>query len=250
VSRSKPNANTPNPAVRWYEWNGADGVVRYYDKEKKETVTVDLPFTFLLLDEVATITGWHDPSQSGIYANQVRDTRTDPFVVKSFKGGTLAEGAYQAIKDRVNALGGGYAAVCYVGVKGAGGALEIATLTFKGAALGGWMDARKALRSTLYSKAITISGYTEGKKGKVVFRVPTFTSTPVSEATDAAAKALDETLQEWLSGYFARKTDDRADTTPAVPVSPDADDPPPPTDDDFRADENGGGVPNADDIPF
>ena len=35
MSRSNPTDNTPNPAVRWFEWNGEQGGIRYYDKDKK-----------------------------------------------------------------------------------------------------------------------------------------------------------------------------------------------------------------------
>ena len=84
MSRSNPSVNAPNPAARWYEWNGETGTVRYYDKEAKKNIDVPLPFTFLLLDELACVKGWHDPSQSGIYSNEVRDTTKDKLLVKAF----------------------------------------------------------------------------------------------------------------------------------------------------------------------
>ena len=37
MSRSNPTENTnPNPAVRFFEWNGEGGAVRYYDKTAKK----------------------------------------------------------------------------------------------------------------------------------------------------------------------------------------------------------------------
>ena len=210
MSRSNPSVNAPNPATRWYEWNGEKGVVRYYDKDAKVNVDVPLPFTFLLLDELASVRGWHDPSQSGIYSNEVRDTTKDAMVVKSFKGGTLAEGYYKAIKDRVNAQGGQFVANCYVAAKLETG-LSLCSMRFKGSSLGAWMEFRKANRSALYERAVQIIGFTEGKKGRIVFRVPTFALKDVSKETNDRAVALDKTLQAYLEGYLQRKTRDQAD---------------------------------------
>lgn len=210
MSRSNPQANAPNPAVRWFEWNGEAGVVRYYDKDAKKNVDTVLPFTFLLLDELASVRGWHDASESGIYSNEVRDTTKDVLVVKSFKGGTLAEGYYKAIKDRVNTQGGQFVANCYVAVKLDTG-LTLCSMRFKGAALGAWMDFRKANRGALYDRAVRIVGFTEGKKGRIVFRVPTFELKDVSKDTNEQAIALDQTLQAYLEGYLQRKTRDQAD---------------------------------------
>lgn len=209
MSRSNPSVNAPNPAVRWFEWNGETGVVRYYDKDAKKNVDVALPFTFLLLDELASVRGWHEASESGIYSNEVRDTTKDLLVVKSFKGGILAEGYYKAIKDRVNTQGGQYVANCYVAVKLDAG-LTLCSFRFKGAALGAWMEFRKANRGSLYERAVRIVGFTEGKKGRVVFRVPTFELRDVSRDTNEQAITLDKTLQTYLDGYLQRKTHDQA----------------------------------------
>lgn len=211
MSRSNPSVNAPNPAVRWYEWNGETGLVRYYDKEAKKNVDVPLPFTFLLLDELACVRGWHDPSQSGIYSNEVRDTTKDVLVVKSFKGGVLAEGYYKAIKDRVNTQGGQFVANCYIATKNGGGAVSLCSLRFKGAALGAWMEFRKANRGALYDKAVRIVSFTEGKKGRIVFRMPTFELREVSKETNEHAVELDKTLQAYLDGYLQRKTRDQAE---------------------------------------
>ena len=210
MSRSHPNVNAPNPAVRWFEWNGEHGTVRYYDKGTKKNVDVPLPFTFLLLDELASVRGWDDASESGIYSNEVRDTTKDVLVVKTFKGGTIAEGFYKAIKDLVKSRGASFVANCYVAVKLDTG-LSICSLRFKGSALGAWMEFRKAHRGGLYDQAVQITGYTEGKKGRITFRMPTFALQPVSEETNKQALALDKTLQAFMEAYLQRKTRDQAD---------------------------------------
>lgn len=235
MSRSNPNENsTPNPSKRWFVWNGEVGEVRYYDKDTKANVSVGSDFQFMLLDQLGSVRGWHDPSQSGIYSNEVKDTRQDVMIVKAFKGGTLAEGVYRDIKLTVNALGGQFTTNCYIAFK-LDGVLAIGSLRFKGAALSAWMEFCKAHRAELYSKAIRIQGFTEGKKGRIVYRMPVLKSVEVSEVSNAAATALDVTLQEFLAKYLARNTQDQTEghlrdedvLPPAAPSPIDEDELPP-----------------------
>lgn len=211
MSRSNPSEHLANPSTRWFEWNGEKGLVRYYDKDKKENVDVPLPFACLLLDELASVRGWHDASGSGIYSNEVRDTTQEIMVVKSFKGGTIAEGKYRDIKDRVNAAGGDYNANCYIAFKQGDGSYDIGSIRFKGAALGAWMEFRKANRGGIYKSAIRITSYTEGKKGKVIFRVPVFALMNVSADAEANAVTLDKELQEFLTAYLRKNKRDQAE---------------------------------------
>lgn len=209
MSRSNPVDNSPNPATRWFEWDGSEGNIRYYDKAAKETVTVDLPFTFMLLDQLACVKGWHDSSESGIFSNEVKDTRAETLVVKAFKGGVLAEGFYSAIRDKIIAQGGHFTSNCYIAFKPSGddsedATLAIGSLQFKGAALSSWMEFAKKRRADLYTSAIRITGFHEGKKGKIIFRVPTFALVPVSDEANAQATDLDRELQEYLKSYFGR----------------------------------------------
>jgi hypothetical protein len=236
MSRSNPQENgAPNPAVRWFEWNGETGAVRYYDRDVKQNVDVGADFTFILLDQLGSVRGWHEPSQSGIYSNEVKDTRQDAMIVKAFKGGTLAEGIYKDIKDRVNAIGGQFVANCYIAFKNGGDALSIGSMRFKGAALGAWMEFCKAHRSDIYKKAVRINGFTEGKKGRIVYRVPVLKAIDVSPETDTAAVTLDKSLQEFLAGYLKRNKRDQVDGaahTLHTNTEPDYE-PPPLTDEDI-----------------
>lgn len=213
MSRSNPHEHgAPNPATRYFEWNGGQGCVRYYDKESKKNIDVAPEFRFMLLDQLGSVRGWHEPTQSGIYSNEVRDTRQDVLLVKAFKGGTLIEGVYKDIKDRVNTLGGQFVANCYIAVKTNGtGELKIASLRFKGAALGAWMEFCKTHRADLYKKAVAITGSVDGRKGGVNFKTPTFKVVEISPESDAKALALDKELQDYLAGYLKRTKRDQAE---------------------------------------
>lgn len=233
MSRSNPHDNgSQNPAVRWFEWNGELGSVRYYDKDAKKNVEVGSDFTFLLLDQLGSVRGWHEASQSGIYSNEVKDTRQDAMIVKAFKGGTLAEGIYKDIKDRVNALGGQFVANCYIAFKHEG-AFAIGSLRFKGAALGAWMEFCKAHRADLYKQAIKIQGFTEGKKGRITYRMPVLKTLQISAESHTAATALDVELQEFLNTYLGRNKRDQVESHVSPPPPSDEDYGPPITDDDI-----------------
>ena len=234
MSRSNPHENTPNPAVRWFEWNGEAGSIRYYDKDAKQNVDIGGKFRFLLLDQLGSVGGFHEASNSGIFSNEVRDTNRDTLIVKARKAGILAEGRYKDIKDRVNTAGGQFVANCYIAFKHGEG-LALGSFRFKGAALGAWFDFCKANRAALYKKAIAIDGFTEGKKGRVVFRVPQFAAVELSGESNDAAVALDAELQDWLKAYFARNMREQVEHAPKHEPQPEnGHEPVPPlTDDDI-----------------
>jgi hypothetical protein len=241
MSRSNPTDNSPNPSKRWFEWDGSSGNVRYYDKAEKVNVVVPDRFTFMLLDQLALIKGWHDASESGIYSNEVKDTRSEPFVVKAFKlKEPLAEGFYKNIRDRVIAQGGHFTTNCYIAFKNGGDDLDIGSIQFKGAALSAWMEFAKEHRSDLFDKAIRIDGADQGKKGTITFYTPKFSLIAASPEGNAQAVELDKELQEYLKGYFSRTRVEQAATTPPNEEEAPVDHPAPPS----RSE------PEDDEIPF
>jgi hypothetical protein len=212
VSRSNPGEHLSNPAVRWFDWNGEKGEISYYDKDAKQEITVPMPFTFMLLDRLGCVGGWHEVSKSRIWSNEVKDTRQDVMVVKAFKGGTIAEGLYKDIKHIVNSAGGSFVASCYIAFKH-NEDLAIGGMRFRGAALGAWMDFEKAHRADIWEKAIAIHNFTEGKKGRVTYRMPAFKVSGVSAETDMQAKDLDTVVQRFLSVYLKRTKRDQVESS-------------------------------------
>lgn len=207
MSRSRPTNNAPSPVVRRFEWNGDGeaGNIRYYDKTAGKNIDVALPFTFILLDELATIGGYNEKSNTGIYSNEVRDTRTDAFVVKT-KAGVLIEGLYKDIKDRLEKLGGHFVASCYIAFKQDDGDFAIGQLKLKGAALSAWMDFKKSNRAAMYDGAVSITGFNQGKKGKIEFRTPVLAVKDISNDSKQIAMDLDDEVQNWLDVYLGRST--------------------------------------------
>jgi hypothetical protein len=220
MSRSNPTDAIRNPSTRWFQFaSGIDGgFVRYYDKDQEKNINLGDAeaggkFQFLLLDELATVGGWHDPSESAIFANEVRDTRQDALVVKSFKGGELVTGLYAQIKDRIAALGGHFVASCYIAFKD-GEELRLGNIRFKGAALSAWMDFKKQCPTkkdvggksvkAYYLDAVKITGFDQQKKGGTTFRVPVFSLSPVSDDTNKQALGLDAEIQSYFADYLKR----------------------------------------------
>lgn len=201
MSRSN-NTDLTNPAVRYFDWSGAEGRVQYYDKETQENVEVPLPFKFLILDKVSQITGGIDRGDQyvGFWSNAVKNTKTQKFTVRS-KSGIEAQGFYDDIKGTpgVKFLTGLYIAF-YDDDKN----LQIGYLKIKGAALTAWIEFTKAHRN-IYEGAFGIVGSNKCKKGTNTYYEPVFEHFPnVSDEADQKAKELDVRLQEYLTAYFAQ----------------------------------------------
>lgn len=203
MSRSN-QTETVNPCTRWFEWDGDKGQVRYYDKALEKKVELGTKFKFLFLDQLSSVKGWHDASESGIYSNEVRSTNEDIITVKSFKGGEIAKGLYKDIREKAISAGGHYSASLYIGYMGEDKKLALGNIQLKGAALNAWVDFAKANKANLYKMAIKIVGLTEGKKGKITYQMPVFELEAISAEADKAAVELDKILQEHLDKYLTK----------------------------------------------
>ena len=91
MSLSEQSGGSSNPCNIFVKIKGDTGKFMYYDKEDgKNKEYTKLSKGFIVLDERATITGWHDESQSGIVSNEVKNTQTSPLMVLAWKSGVLA----------------------------------------------------------------------------------------------------------------------------------------------------------------
>lgn len=209
MSRSSPTIT--NPAVHFFEWSGSRGEISYYDREKKENIPVKLPFEFLVLDELSTITGWSDQDQSSYWSNEVRSVGKDELTVRT-KHGIKVTGNYQKdIKGRY----GKYTKSIYIAYKEAG-EYVICNLKASGAALNAWIDFSSNYR--VQNGKVTITGGREEKKGATVFQVPVFEYSEASKEEDDIAVALDKQLQEFLAQYLVTPQED--DSVPTGDIDP------------------------------
>jgi hypothetical protein len=220
MSRSNQEETMVNPAKRWFKWSGKDGCITYYDKELKENVPVKMPFTFLLLDELTTITGFSEAEDKGIYSNEVKFTNSEKLNVRCGKN-TLELGLYADIKDAIKAKGGKYSRSCYIVFKDDNGNYEIGNFLMAGSALSGgdhkekgakekkkldgWMDFMNTNKNVIYKSAVKMDLEPRVcQKGSNEYRIPKFTLVEVSEETNQIATALDADLQAFLSIYLKK----------------------------------------------
>ena len=210
MSRSNPT-NKTNPSTRKFEWRGSEGNFRYYDKEKKENVSVPLPFSFIPLDVLSGVSGYSDSEGSSIWSNHVKDISKQSLTVKT-KSGVMTRGFYADISDSIKAKGGGFCNLVYIAYKTNDG-LEIGTLVVSGSQLGNWFDFRK--RHNLEEVAVLIDSCTEEKKGTNTYFVPVFKSQPISEEANEQAIELDKIVQEYL-----KRPETIQEPEEVVPVEP------------------------------
>lgn len=225
MSRSRPTAK--NPATRFMQWKGGaekisetvdgkkseryeGGKLTWYDKEAQTDVEVQLPFSFLVLDTLHTVTGYSESNRSGFWSNEVRNLKNETLVVKTKQGSgvrTVAKGTYDQIKDEIKSQGGKYTQSVYIAYKGEGGDLVIGHIKISGAALTAWIEFQKKFDINKCAVFITDEPKLE-KKGSNYYFSPVFDGQNVSDATEAEAQKLDDELQRYLDTYLSRKPDE------------------------------------------
>ena len=202
MSRKSEFASTSkNPAKYFLEWKSNDKTFVYYDKEKGESVKLDLPLKFLTLAQMHTVKGWNDSSQSGVFSNEVKFIGTEELNVRSFKGGDIVKGFYKDVKTEIKAAGGHYTKSVYVLV-----GEDIWNLQLKGSAVQVWNDFTQKTRAKLPNEWVTVSGADERKKGSIKYSVPVFEFEKALTAKDEkTADAAYETLSGYLKSYTEKE---------------------------------------------
>ncbi len=204
MSRSNPNIT--NPASHFMEWSGGKGELSYYDKETKENVKVKLPFEFLVLDELATVTGYNKLDKKSYYSNEVRNVSKEELTVK-VAGVTRQTGLYKDLAD-VRAKGGKYAKSVYLAHK-VGDDYIIDNFKAAGSALSAWIDFSKG-NVVANGKVIMTRGEKQ-ESGVGDFYPPAFEYVSATPEEDSQAIALDKVLQVYLSQYLAAAEHNRSD---------------------------------------
>jgi len=205
MSRSN-NTELINPATRFFEWNGEKGLIKYYDKQEKKQIELELPFQFLVLDCLSTITGFSDADNSGFWSNEVRDLKNEVLVVRNKKGKQF-EGTYEQLQA-ANITGTKYCQSVYIMFKNEVGEAEIGNIKMVGSSLSAWIEFRK--KAKIFDLAITITGTVKGKKGKTEYYMPVFETSEPTTNDNQIAIDMDKELQSYLKSYFAKNKDVQA----------------------------------------
>ena len=214
MSISKPKLE--NPCRKFIDFKSDKGEFFFYDKEKEESVKVPVPLYFVVLDELATISGYNKKNDCGIYSNEVHKTATEILRVKTFKGGESIIGLYNDIKDSIKALGGKYTKSVYAMLIHPDKSTELVNFKFRGAAFSAWLD--KNVNAT--TSVVSITGFTEEKNGNTTYQVPVFKSFKMTDEIKGEAILMDTVLQEYLTEYKLQQPEKeiaKAEAAEAIP---------------------------------
>ena len=173
-----------------------------YDKEKKENVKTKYDIRFLFLDQLATMTGYSDTLQAGIWSNEVRSVKRDKLMVHAGKKQVFA-GLYADAK--VSVQGSKYAQSVYaLGL--IEGEYKLINLKLYGAALTAWISFQESVggsRKLEGNVAVVCSGVEDKKKGATKYKVPVFDTLPAEKDEEEMAVIADEKLQNYLDAYLS-----------------------------------------------
>ena len=215
MSNRREVFNTPqsNPATKFFEWKSNDKAFSYYDKEQSKNILVPLPFKFLVLDELHSVKGWNDATQSGIFSNEVKFISKETMTVKPFKGNEIAKGLYKDIKEKVVSAGGHYVKSIYVMLEDG----TLANLQLKGSAVQEWGEFTKKTRNRLPDEWVVVKSTKEGKKGAVKYSMPEFNfERSLSDAEVEQADEVFTVLEAYLKTYLAKAEPEPIEEEPEI----------------------------------
>jgi len=215
MSNRKSAFQTPqsNPATKFLSWKSNDKKFSYYDKDSQTNVAIELPFKFLVLDELASVKGWSDILSGNIISNEVKFISKEVLTAKCYhknvkgeKTSTeIAKGLYKDIKEKVNSAGAKYQKSIYIMFEDG----TLANIQLKGASVQKWGEFTQKNKSRLTDEWIVVEKATDGKKGAVKFTTPEFKflkSLSESEATQA--DECFNLLESYLKTYLLKSEPD------------------------------------------
>ncbi len=181
--------------------------------KKGANISLPIPFTFIVLDVLAAITGFSKENSSGIWSNEIRkkEFKTAVMNVRTKKGLEVS-GLYENIKGKV--AGSKYAESVYVAYLDEQKNFAIGNIKMVGSSLGSWFDYVNGAKDAKGKKvseahdplvgAIVLSGKHQETTGDNTYWVPEFTPKTLKPETEAKVIELDKVLQEYLVKYFAK----------------------------------------------
>lgn len=220
MSRSNPTTTT-DPAVLRIKWSSEKGIFTAYDREKKENSDLQLPFTFIVLDELQMVAGYSEKAGCGLYSNLVPGNIQGIFKVKGNKPhpNLPIVGKWIDIKEKAGNMGAKWCKVIYAMAKNrTTEEFEMVRIELMGAAVSSFINNIKNPEVG----AIKVAKFEEGKKGSVVYKFPVFEQVEIGKKLEDAAEAMDIELQKYVSSLSDQDIfdDSDMDTTPGQSDSP------------------------------
>jgi len=184
-------ATAQSPVTKYLTWSSDEKGFKIRNSEGKSALP--LPIKFIHYDEFATIKGWDEHNKTGIYSNEVKNTKQEPLTVRT-KNKVIAEGFYQDIKATVNAADAHYNVSIYAELDG-----SIVNFALKASALGAWSEFCKDNRKKFLTNYIKVVGSKEEKKGVVKYHIPVF---EIGDEIEPNVSASSDKNYDELVSYF------------------------------------------------
>jgi hypothetical protein len=200
MSRSNPTLT--NPAQHFLTWK--DGRLSWYSKERDARVPVKFPFEFMVIDQLATITGYSKRDKSGYWSNEVRNVTKEEFIVRT-KHGIAQSGLYKELAD-IRAKGAKYAKSIYI-VHKVGEGYIIGNIKASGSALTAWIEFSDTCKVEHGKIRLTGAKQETGELGD--YFSPVFEWDHTTPEEDQIAIDMDSELQAYLRQYFIAAAIDR-----------------------------------------
>lgn len=212
MSRSN-NQQIDNPITKKFTWNSEEGKLLLFDKDledgKGATLEVNLPFSFVVLDEVHAIRGWNDDLKASIYSNICKRDEKGFYIVDLYKvehPDFPIKGFWEDIRKQVAGWGGQWCKRIFAIVNNPDSKEpEIVEIELKGLVVAEYMNKIKKP----FEGIIEISTVQEkaGKNKKKAYKIPLFTQKEATPQLDEAAKNIDETiLQPYIQSLMDFQT--------------------------------------------
>lgn len=197
MSLSNPKTSS-NPAKKFIEWGGKEGVFKYYDKSSETNVILPLPLYIIKLDQLSTVTGYNK-TKGNIYANEVHNVGTEELTVRFHNGPIIAKGLWSDIKPNVVMEKGHYTQSVYAALIDPNTSeLELVNIKFTRSSLGPWIDAKVGDGG----EVIVLDKNPELlTNGDTKFYAPSIVKKERREDILEKAVDMDKELQSYLSGY-------------------------------------------------
>lgn len=209
ISHNTETSKSSNPTSKYLDWKSNDKAFEYYDKNAGEKVKVGLPLKFVFLQHYHTVKGWHDPSESNIYSNEVFYIGSEQMTVRSFGNKKknlpaveIASGIYTEMKPKIISAGGKYHRSVYVMLEDG----TIANLSFKGAVVREWSDFMEKNKNLVDGQWIEVNSAKDQKKGSIKYSTPEFTiGSNLTAKQSSQADSVASELKSYLDGYFNKE---------------------------------------------
>lgn len=216
--RGDKNESAENPVSRYFEFSSPNKTFKYWDAEKKENVMVDLPFTFIGLDQRTAIGGFNPNENRGNNSNEIQYQDSERLTVWCNGKKMIDNKLYEEFSKEMASFGGKFQKNVYIAYK-EGKEYKIGVINFISSGVGAWIEFLKEGNTTSKKGdfnqgiAIQVKEVKENKKMGKTYNTPVFS---IVKTSDTAEKAVME-LVPGLSKYFEdRSSKAKVATTNAV----------------------------------